>query len=140
MDTSLEDVLDSLGVAQQHEIVVAKDIGQSPFNTGVMFIKKSEWSKQTLARALRLAGDTQVKEHPWWEQRALHILYNENNHYEHTKLLIIEDRWRMNAFEGLMEETNTSFVWHRPNCREKPRCDDLFRKKFCEIHDNQCID
>jgi len=140
MDTSFEDVFDTLGVAQQHEIVVAKDIGESPFNTGVMFIKNSEWSKQTLSRALRLAGDTQVKEHPWWEQRALHILYNENKHSERTKLMIIEDRWRMNAFEGLMEERNTSFVWHRPNCREKPRCDDLFRKKFCEIHGSQCVD
>lgn len=129
-----ETLLNALNVSSRHDMVIAKDIGASPFNTGVMFIRRSEWSTGTISRALRLAKDVEIRDHPWWEQRALHVLYDENNHDEREKMLLVEDRWRMNAFESLHEERDGTFIWHRPNCRRQPECDAVYRKKFCDVH------
>ena len=138
LNTTLEQTLGGLNVSTLHDIVVAKDIGTSPFNTGVMFVRANQWSKDTVARALRYASEKAVREHAFWEQKALHLLYTENKHQEQEKILIVEDRWRMNAFASLNEERPESFAWHRVNCRKKDVCDKTFKNKFCQIHPLSC--
>ena len=132
----VEPLLDSLNVSHDHDIVVAKDIGNSPFNTGVLLVRVSDWTVKTVARALRYAEDPSVREHGWWEQKALHLLYNENKHEEQLKILVVQDRWRLNAFANLGEERSDSFAWHRVNCRNQSACDQSFKKKFCHVHNN----
>ena len=130
----LPEVLNSIGVSPDHDIVVAEDLAPSPFNTGVILLRNTAWSVQLLARLLELAENDGIRNHPWWEQHALHKLYAEGELDVKRKVKIVQERWRMNAFAHLNEEQTGSFVWHRVNCHEQPMCDNLFRKRFCDIH------
>ena len=139
---SIDDLIKCLHVLPQHDVIVAKDAtAESPFNTGVMLVRgRSLWTRETVARALLLAEDSTIRNHVWWEQRALGVLYNENKHNEQSKMLIVQERWRLNAFAFLNEERDSSFAWHRVNCRERNTCDAAFQKKYSQIHSIDAYD
>ena len=131
---ALGDFLNSIDVSSDHDLVVAADLAPSPFNLGVIFLRNTAWSVQLLVRLLELAENDDIRNHPWWEQHALHKLYGEGELDVKLKMKIVEERWRLNAFASLNEERPDSFIWHRVNCHEQPKCDTLFRKRFCDIH------
>lgn len=134
LDESIQDLLSSLGVADDHDIVVAQDIAPSPFNLGVMFIRNTPWTRDVLGRLMVLAENEDIRKHPWWEQHALHHLFSQNYRGVQTKLLVVQKRARINAFASLGEEDQDTFIWHRVNCHDQPICDRSYMEKFCGIH------
>ena len=138
LNASVEVLLGSLNLTTAHDFVVARDVGNSPFNTGVIFVRVTNWAVETTARALRLASEKTIREHGFWEQKALHKLYTDNAHDEQQKILVLQERWKINAFAFLKEERPQSFAWHRVNCRDRARCDESFRERYCHIHQHRC--
>lgn len=134
LDESIQDLLLALGVAHDHDIVVAQDIAPSPFNLGVMFIRNTPWTRDVLGRLMVLAENEDIRKHPWWEQHALHHLFSQNYRGIQTKLLVVQKRARINAFASLGEEEPDTFIWHRVNCHDQPICDRSYIEKFCGIH------
>jgi hypothetical protein len=133
-DLSVDDVLNDLKTTSQHHIVVAED-PHTEFNSGVIFVRNSDWSRDLWGHALQKASNVSVREHTWWEQQALLELYRENIHEEKTRILITPHRWKINAFYTPRRNdfNSSSFVLHRVNCREQPACDVLFESFFCTI-------
>jgi len=117
----LADLGISAGDSNATHVVVASDIGGSPFNAGVVLVRNTAWSKKFLARVLLAAGDKGVREHPWWEQHAMHDLYRQNATGEQIHIRIV-DRARFQAFtinEGEFK-LGTSFIRHQVNCPGHP--------------------
>ena len=56
----------------------------------------TDWALETTARALRLTSDKMIREHGFWEQKALHKLYSDNAHGEQRKILVLQERWKIN--------------------------------------------
>jgi hypothetical protein len=136
-DLSVNDVLSDLNANPQHHIVVAED-PYTEFNSGVMLVRNSEWSRDLWKHALQKAVNVSVREHKWWEQQALLELYRENNYEEQARIHITPHRWKINAFYNRRrnEFNSSSFCLHRVNCRDHPDCDDLFGSFFCTIMPN----
>jgi hypothetical protein len=44
-------------------VVIAKDTGTSIFNTGVLLVKNSEWSRDFFADVLRMGADRGTRHH-----------------------------------------------------------------------------
>jgi hypothetical protein len=136
-DMSVPQVLQEIGVSAENHIVVAAD-PHADFNTGVMFIRNCQWSRDLWKRALQKASNNTIREHPWWEQQALLDLYHENLHNETRHILVSPDRWKINAFQSIRrnEFNASSFVLHRVNCNEQPECSRLFESFFCATMPN----
>ena len=89
LDESLPALLVRLNVNNESQIVVAKDIVGSSFNTGVVLIRNSAWSRNFYSNILRVASqknevryhladvDAGGREQPVW-----HKLYMENKRSE----------------------------------------------------------
>jgi hypothetical protein len=131
-DMSVPQVLRDIGVSPENHIVVAAD-AHADFNTGVIFVRNSQWSRDLWKRALQKASNNTIREHPWWEQKALLELYHENLYNESMHILVFPDRWKINAFQSTRrnEFNASSFVLHRVNCNEQPMCSRLFELHFC---------
>jgi len=99
-----------------------------------MFVRNTRWTIDVLGRLMVLAEKDDTRNHPWWEQHALHELFSQNYGGLRRKLLIVQKRARINAFASLGEEERDDFIWHRVNCREQPVCDQSYFEKFCGIH------
>jgi hypothetical protein len=157
LDESVEKLLEDLGfepgpLGKTH-VVVARDLGTSPFNTGVMLVRNGNWSRDFFADVLRLSILPAVREHPWWEQHAMQRLYVENKQEEHVHIGIVADRSRFNAFTVVRGEykDNHSFVRHQVNCPGHPennattfeQCADNFAFFFCSRfqirHIKECL-
>lgn len=53
------------------------DVPHSPFNTGIMVVQQTAAAFELLAAALEMGCELeQVRDHPWWDQYALHRLYS----------------------------------------------------------------
>lgn len=131
-DLSVDHVLQDLSLRPFHDIVVAQD-PHTEFNSGVMFVRNSEWSRDLWKRTLQQAKDITIREHKWWEQQALLELYREDKYEERKHILITSDRWKINAFQTFRrnEYNASSFAIHRVNCRKQPECNELFESFFC---------
>jgi len=131
-DLSIAEVLLDVNSQPEHHIVVAQD-PHTEFNSGVMFVRNSEWSRDLWKHTLQKASSNATREHKWWEQQALLELYRENQHDEVSHILITPDRWKINAFQTFRrnEFNASSFALHRVNCRKQPDCNDLFESFFC---------
>ncbi len=132
-DLSVDDVLSDLKTTSQHHVVVAED-PHTEFNSGVMLVRNSDWSRELWGHALQKASNVSVREHKWWEQQALLELYRENIHEEKTRILITPHRWKINALQTFRrhEFNASSFILHRVNCRkQQPECNNLFMSFFC---------
>ena len=136
-DLSVDEVLQDLDVRPEHHLIVSSD-PHTDFNLGIMFVRNSEWSRELWKRTLQKASDVAIREHKWWEQKALLELYHENQHQEATNILIISDRWKINALQTFRrnEFNASSFALHRVNCRKQPECADLFESFFCATMPN----
>lgn len=120
-DKALPDLLRDVGVDPtpqgQTHIVLAQDIGGSLFNTGVLLVRNSEWSRDYFARVLRMARNPEVRHHGWWEQMAMQNLYKQNQHGEGQHMHVVGERFRLNAFTVENEyRDGESFVLHQVNC------------------------
>jgi len=131
---SIQDLLKSLSVNSTQELIVAQDLAPSPFNLGVMFVRNTCWTRDVLGRLMVLAEDHDTRNHPWWEQHALHALFAQNYKRLREKIYVVQNRARINAFASLEEEKPDTFIWHRVNCHDQPTCDQSFREKYCTIH------
>ena len=145
MDESVEHLLNQLGYEPGPEgtknVVVARDLGDSLFNAGFMLVRNVNWTRDFFAEVLRLSMQPAIREHPWWEQHAMHRLYMENKHEEHVHIGIVEDRSRLNAFTVVRDEYKDghSFVRHQVNCPGHPEnnattfehCAENFASFFC---------
>ena len=124
---ALESILHELNVSEHHELVFTEDDpsnrGMAPFNSGMFFVRNSDWNREELGRVLRLASNAAIRNHGLWEQEALRVLYTENKFMEHERMLVASARWKFNAFDRLNEETNDSHlargVQNQPECDEK---------------------
>jgi hypothetical protein len=136
-DHSVDDILNDLNTTYNHHIVVAQD-PHTEFNSGVMFVRNSEWSRDLWKRALQKASDDAIRRHKWWEQQALLEVYRDNQHEETLRILITPYRWKINAFQTFRrnEFNSSSFALHRVNCRKQPECNNLFISFFCIIMSN----
>jgi len=136
-DSSIPQILEDLHVQLKHDVVMAQD-PNTEFNSGVMFVRNSEWSRDLWKHTLQKASDIAIREHVWWEQQALLELYRENQYDEESHILITPDRWKINAFRTPRRNgyNASSFAWHRVNCREQPKCNDLFEAFFCDVMPN----
>jgi hypothetical protein len=136
-DHSVDDILNDLNTTSNHHIVVAQD-PHTEFNSGVMFVRNSEWSRDLWKRTLQKASDDAIRHHKWWEQQALLEVYRENHHEETLRILITPHRWKINAFRTPRRNdyNESSFAWHRVNCREQPTCSNLIEAFFCSIMPN----
>jgi len=127
---AVESILSELKVTNDHQLIFTEDSPESahasPFNAGVFFMRNSAWSLKELEQVLRLASEANIRNHGWWEQAAFHALYRENTMEEHHKILIVPQRWKFNAFYHLNEANSSTVIWHRPNCKVQPRCDNIF--------------
>ena len=155
-DLSIAALLEELQIESHHQFIVAVDkqpkpkqqksgsekqnnMLYSPFNTGVMLIRNSTWSKQLFHNLLQLAQIDTIRNHPWWEQYGLHTLYNTNLHQEQYHIKILPERTLLNAFSGINDYTtsdyipNYSFVWHRAHCRNYDCCMAFTKSFFCTI-------
>lgn len=67
LDKSVPDLIRDLGFDPQPSsntnVVVADDIGDSIFNTGVMLVKNNEWSRDFFANVLRMGRKADVRHH-----------------------------------------------------------------------------
>lgn len=145
LDESVEQLLGHLGYEHGAQgtinVVVARDLGDSTFNTGFMLVRNEDWSLNFFADVLRLSRLPAVREHPWWEQHAMHTLYKENKHNEQIHIGIVGDRSRLNAFTVVRSEYRDgySFVRHQVNCPGHPennattfeQCAENFAIFFC---------
>lgn len=130
---ALESILHELNVSEHQDLVFTEDDpsnrGMAPFNSGMFFMRNSDWNREELGRVLRLASNAAIRNHGLWEQEALRVLYTENKFMEHERMLVASMRWKFNAFDRLNEETNETVIWHRTACRTQPECDDKFKRK-----------
>jgi len=141
MSQSLDWKLNQLQVLDTTHIVVAKDIGEGLFNTGVLFVRNSDWSRRFFARVLQLAKHEHVRFHGWWEQFAMQLLYKKNENHERKHIQIVHERYKMNAFTTMDEfVTGESLVLHQVQCpghRKNPRtvkgCNESIRIFFCAV-------
>lgn len=131
-DFSVDTILNDLNTSPSHHIVMAQD-PHSEFNSGVMFVRNTDWSRDLWKRTLQMASNETVRRHPLWEQQALLELYRANQFNEQTRVLITPDRYKINAFRTPRRNdfNESSIAWHRVNCREQPLCNDLFEAMFC---------
>mmetsp|Transcript_23111 Transcript_23111/g.37110 ORF Transcript_23111/g.37110 Transcript_23111/m.37110 type:complete len:401 (-) Transcript_23111:27-1229(-) len=122
-------------------MVIAKDIGDGIFNTGVLLVKNSEWSRDFFANVLRMGKHMNVRNHGHWEQFAMQQLYKGNKHEEQARVAIVQERYKLNAFTIESEYIDgTSFVLHQVNCPGHPankasswkQCGDNMKLRFCE--------
>ena len=126
LDEPVDQLLQHLGYDDSPQgsthVIVARDLGDSPFNAGFMLVRNGNWSLDFFAEVLRLSTQPAVREHPWWEQHAMHRVYKENKHGEHVHIGIVEDRSRLNAFTVVRGEYKDghSFVRHQVNCPGHP--------------------
>jgi hypothetical protein len=139
MDWSLEEVLsEKLGVSnnQQNDMIVAQD-PNTLFNTGVMIIRNSDWSRDLLKRLLQQVSiNNSTRYNSWWEQRALLDLYDSNQHNEKQRIMITPHRTVLNAFQNERRNeygSGATFIWHRVNCRKHQEiCTQMSVDFFCE--------
>eukprot|EP00740_Mantoniella_antarctica_P000040 CAMPEP_0181394402 /NCGR_PEP_ID=MMETSP1106-20121128/27762_1 /TAXON_ID=81844 /ORGANISM="Mantoniella antarctica, Strain SL-175" /LENGTH=314 /DNA_ID=CAMNT_0023515903 /DNA_START=126 /DNA_END=1071 /DNA_ORIENTATION=- len=155
LDKSVPDLLRDLGVdpgpAGTTHVVAADDLGSSLFNTGVLVVRNSQWSRDFFANVLRSAKHHDVRNHGWWEQFAMQELYKQNHHEEQKRVAIIQERYKLNAFTNQREYVDgVSFVLHQVFCPgDQPNtaatvaeCGRKFKGYFCttlaEMYPKQC--
>jgi hypothetical protein len=119
-----------MDLSKNMDIMVAQD--WTMLNTGVMFVKNSEWSR----KFLELVYDqTEFLNHPNWEQGAfIHLL--ENNEMEAKSHINVLPLSHQNQFNSYWYSYNyRDFILHFPGCwRDNndyglPVC----MEKFCPI-------
>jgi hypothetical protein len=142
MDKPIPDLLKDLGIdssaAGATHVVVSKDIDDSIFNTGVLLVKNSEWSRDFFANILIMGQHAHVRNHKWWEQFAMHELYKANMNEEQTHVVIVQERYKLNAFvkETLIDEyvEGISFVLHQISCSPElwEQCEYNTKMRVCE--------
>ena len=144
MDKTVPDLIRDLGYDPRRNsdvhIIVADDLGSSIFNTGVLLVKNSEWSRDFFGNVLRMAQNENVRNHGFWEQFAMQELYKANRHMERIHVQIVVDRYKLNAFTVEREfRDGVSFVLHQVNCPGHPNnrassekdCTNKMKSFFC---------
>jgi hypothetical protein len=139
MDWSLKEVLsEKLGISDthQHDVIVSQD-PNTLFNTGVMLLRNTDWSRDLLKRTLQQASiNNSTRYNSWWEQRALLDLYESNTHNEQQRIMITPHRTVLNAFRNERRneyDPDTTFMWHRVNCRKHQQiCTQMSVDFFCD--------
>lgn len=94
------------------DIMVAQDY--TMINTGVIFIKNTEWSRKFLDL---IYDQTDFLNHPNWEQGAFIHLLNQNisNAKDHIKVLPLQEQNKINSY-WYTYKFNNCFILHFPGC------------------------
>jgi len=119
------------------DMIVAQDIPPSLFNTGVFWMRNSEWSRSFLQRTLaRGLLDERVRNHGYYEQLAMQIMYKKSPAVR-KKIYVIPDR-RRHEFNGYV--VDNSFrrqgmgILHDAGCRfriDAQECQRWYRSYYC---------
>ena len=126
------------------DVIVAIDEGETEkINSGVMFIRNSQWSLDFFSTVLRKAEQERLRQHPHWEQAAINeLILNKNEAWSGHFLKV--KRNQINSFQpekALSRKhpdnqfrKGETFVVHRVNCHDVTLCDELFKSWFCHVH------
>ena len=125
------------------DVIVAIDEGETEkINSGVMFIRNSQWSLDFFSTVLRKAEQQRLRQHPHWEQAAINELILTKEAWSRQFLKV--KRNQINSFQPERDlirkhpdnrfRKGESFVVHRVNCHNVTFCDALFESWFCHVH------
>ena len=107
----------------------------SHFNTGMMIAHNTEMTFNLFTKALQMSKDNAVRHHPWWEQQALLLLFDETRQHsldsaEHWAFKVIADRSNWQCFFGDdCNETSTALGIHIADAGMGLNNDESGRKK-----------
>ena len=126
------------------DVIVAFDEGETErINSGVMFVRNSQWSLDFFSTVLRKAEQERLRQHPHWEQAAINeLILNKNEAWSGHFLKV--KRNQINSFQPQKDlsrrhpdnrfRKGETFVVHRVNCHDVTLCDELFKSWFCHVH------
>jgi hypothetical protein len=129
-------------------LIAAIDEGETEkINTGVLFVRNSQWSVDFLSTVIRKAEDKQLREQRHWEQGAINAMITGRNNEWNSKLLKVK-RYQINSFQPEKDRIRNhkdnrfrkgeTFVFHRVDCHGL-QCDSVFEKLFCHLHSKDAV-
>lgn len=130
------------------DLIAAIDEGETEkINTGVLFVRNSQWSVDFLSTVIRKAEDKQLREQRHWEQGAINAMITGRNNEWNSKLLKVK-RYQINSFQPEKDRIRNhkdnrfrkgeTFVFHRVDCHGL-QCDSVFEKLFCHLHSKDAV-
>lgn len=127
-DITLESLIDRLSGGK--DILLASDWDK--INSGVMFIKNTEWSKKFFET---LYDQTEFLNHPNWEQEGIIHMYNTNmiRSQEHIMKLHFTQQTEFNSYYSLYKKGQ--FLIHLAGCYRDDRNNglDMMMDRYCPI-------
>ena len=126
------------------DVIVAIDEGENEkINSGVMFIRNSQWSLDFFSTVLRKAEQERLRQHRHWEQAAINeLILNKNEAWSGHFLKV--KRNQINSFQPQKDlsrrhpdnrfRKGETFVVHRVNCHNVTLCDEVYKSWFCHVH------
>ena len=126
------------------DVIVAFDEGETErINSGVMFVRNSQWSLDFFSTVLRKAEQERLRQHRHWEQAAINeLILNKNEAWSGHFLKV--KRNQINSFQPQKDlsrrhpdnrfRKGETFVVHRVNCHNVTLCDEVYKSWFCHVH------